>query len=91
MDQVRELGEVLDETDRGGRSHFVADRHKLHAAALFSAMTHVHDRLRCMPKLALQSPTKRGGKMRNSINAGRLSAERGRAETPTPPTPELER
>jgi hypothetical protein len=41
---VRELGEVLDETGRGGRSHIVADRHKLHAAALFSAMTHVHDR-----------------------------------------------
>ena len=57
-----ELGETLDELVEELARYIVADRHKLHAAALFSAMTHVHDRLHCMPKLALQSPTKRCGK-----------------------------
>ena len=32
------------------------------AAALFVAMTYIHERLHCMPKLALQSPTKQCGK-----------------------------
>ncbi len=53
-----ELGETLDELVEELARYIVADRHKLHAAALFCAMTHVHDRLHCMPKLALQSPTK---------------------------------
>ena len=57
-----ELGETLDELVEELGRYIVADRHKLHAAALFCAMTHVHDRLHCMPKLALQSPTKRCGK-----------------------------
>jgi hypothetical protein len=57
-----ELGETLDELVEELDGYIVADRHKLYAAALFCAMTHVHDRLHCMPKLALQSPTKRCGK-----------------------------
>ena len=61
-EELVELSETLDELAEQLGRYIVADRHKLHAAALFCAMTHVHDRLHCMPKLALQSPTKRCGK-----------------------------
>jgi hypothetical protein len=90
-DQVRELGDVLDELVEESGRYIVADWHKLYAAALFCAMTHVHDRLHCMPKLALQSPTKRCKTRTRSTRVSSESRAKSRKDTHTanPQTPEV--
>jgi putative DNA primase/helicase len=59
---VDNLATVLDELVAELGRYIASPPANLETAALWAAMTHVFDRLRCMPKLALQSPTKQCGK-----------------------------
>jgi hypothetical protein len=59
---ISDLAGVLDELVQELAKYIATTPANLDAAALWCAMTHVHERLRCMPKLALQSPTKQCGK-----------------------------
>jgi hypothetical protein len=61
-DEPVELGAVLNELVVEIRRYIATPRTNLYASSLWSAMTHVYDRLFCAPKLALQSPTPQCGK-----------------------------
>ena len=57
-----ELSVVLNELVAELGRYIATPRTNLYAAAAWAAMSHVHERLYCAPKLALQSPTPGAGK-----------------------------
>jgi Protein of unknown function (DUF3631) len=61
-DEPVQLADILNELVGEFGRYIATPRTNLYAAALWSAMTHVYDRLYCAPKLALQSPTPGAGK-----------------------------
>ena len=61
-DEPVDLAAVLDELVVELTRYFAISAANLDTSALWCAMSHIFDLLECMPKLALQSPTKQCGK-----------------------------